>query len=134
MVAPVQDILVFDSALGELSLRRVTMEWNGNVAGSSHSEGVRGGGYAMSLPVPIRGMGSGKSSGVGGKGEKRAKEGELGGKESVVAVWGVRRGGEWGEVRWNCVSGVAGDNRAGEGVKGKPVTSVAPFFAVLLVY
>ncbi|KIJ49869.1 hypothetical protein M422DRAFT_44663 [Sphaerobolus stellatus SS14] len=95
---------------------------------SDHSSGVGAGAegkaYSMSLPMPIRGMGGiggGKSRKMshgnanrerGGEvhGGGHGEEGELVGKEGVVAVWSVRRGREWGEVRGN----VSGPSDKGE--------------------
>lgn len=46
-------------------------------------------GYNVSLPVPM----------VRGRADVGERQGELVGKESVVATWGLKRGHEWAEVR-----------------------------------
>jgi hypothetical protein len=47
--------------------------------------------YGMNLPIPM-GMGRGRA-------DAGERQGELVGKETVVATWNLKRGHEWAELR-----------------------------------
>ncbi|KAJ6468146.1 hypothetical protein C8R47DRAFT_809941 [Mycena vitilis] len=111
----VQDVLVFDPADGVLSLRRITLTLEAPhtaLAGmqiplsvslpAAKAAGRMG--MSMSASPPgyagsyARGAATG-GCGTGGVGAGDAAAGELGGKESVVATWSLRRRRGWAEIR-----------------------------------
>ncbi|KAJ7496196.1 hypothetical protein B0H11DRAFT_1715875, partial [Mycena galericulata] len=102
----VQDVLVFDPADGVLSLRRVTIALE-----APHAAGLP---ISMSLPTGRLGMGTslsasppayaasharGHHAAAGVNGGETTSGTELGGRESVVATWSLRRRRGWAEIR-----------------------------------
>ncbi|KAF8522572.1 hypothetical protein BU17DRAFT_44501 [Hysterangium stoloniferum] len=99
---PFQDMLVFDPATGELSLRRITLDVVApplDSSGMPHTVSAPGAvsGYSISLPVPVMNMGMSLVR----KTRKEAGDvhGEVVGKESTVATWSLKRAKDWPDVR-----------------------------------
>ncbi|KAJ7637387.1 hypothetical protein DFH06DRAFT_655538 [Mycena polygramma] len=111
----VQDVLVFDPADGVLSLRRITLTFEAPhtaVAGmqiplsvslpAAKAAGRMGMSMSASPPGYAGSYARGAATGGGGAGGAGAGDGavgELGGKESVVATWSLRRRRGWAEIR-----------------------------------
>lgn len=109
---PFQDVLVFNSTVGEMILYRIALDWSvhdspgsmdQNPSSSIPSRGRNNAfGYSFSLPVSDFGSKTGRRTSTSGAQPvpvDARDDGNLVGKESVLATWNLKRGRDWAEVK-----------------------------------
>ncbi|GJJ14825.1 hypothetical protein Clacol_009093 [Clathrus columnatus] len=102
---PFQDILVFDSNIGEMVLYRVALEWTsqGSTVSMEQGASVSSGGYGNTSGYSFSFPASGVTKKVATSGISTVtvpqEEGYLIGKDSVLATWNLKRAKDWPEVK-----------------------------------